>query len=59
MTFLADATAHSVRHDHVGNVGPRSNLLKVAFATAKLAANQMAMSRGIERTLPRYRTTGI
>lgn len=59
MTFRADATAHSVRHDQVGNVGPRSNLLNVAFAMARFAANQMEMRRSIERTLSRYRTAGI
>lgn len=59
MTFRADATAHSVGHDQVGNVGPSSNLLNVAFAMDRLAAIQMRMSRIIERTLPRYRTAGI
>jgi hypothetical protein len=59
MTFRADATAHSVRHDQVGSVGPSSNLLNVAFAMARFAVIQMTMSRMIERTLSRYRTAGI
>lgn len=59
ITLRADATAHSVRHDQVGKVGPSSNLLNVTFAMDRLAAIQIRMSRIIERTLPRYRTGGI
>lgn len=59
MTLRADATAHSVRQDQEGSVGPSSSLRKVAVAMARLAANQMTMSRNIERTPSRYRTAGF